>query len=670
MRRLSLAIALYLSCHSLANAAAIATWRHSSKADFERGELAGVVVGRDGEITLGREIRPVADLKCGSVWDLVRTQQGKMYAATALPGQVVQFTAEGKLTPIWADDALQAFSLVACADGSLLVGTGPQGTIYRISAKGEAKEFYKTGSLYVWDLVCDAEGNVFAGTGPKGEIHKISPKGEGRVFYATRQQHVLSLALAGDGTLLAGTDGAGLVLAIDSSGSGRVLYDTSENEVRALWAASDGVIYIGTASGAAAGSTMGGTSSTSGASSTAQATNSVYRLDAAGGVRKVLSAKSLIYSLGPADESSSPEVLAGTGSDGALYLVDHDGRGERQLLTLDTELILSLLRGKKGQTIVGTGNPGKLYQLSAQHQASGTLTSPPLDAKLAARFGSLVWRAETPPGTQVSLAVRSGNTQMPDDTWSAWSAEHADAAKATADCPPARFLQYRVTLKTANPRFTPVVRSVAVRYLTANQSPQITKFTVPHVEEGDGKKLVDKLKLTWTASDPNQDELAYRLSFRKEGWKSWVTLREDLTAAELEWDVTSVPEGIYRVQLEASDRRSNLPQEALTEALVSEPFAVDRTPPRVDARLLGVEGQTARIEARALDTIGPLVSAAYSLDSDKWVNVFPADGLFDTTKEDLEIKLSKLAAGMHVLVIRVTDASGQIGSDDVVFEVK
>jgi sugar lactone lactonase YvrE len=666
MRTLFLLAAAHLSSLAVAHAAAVATWRHSSKADFDRGELQGVVVSRDGEITLGREVRPIADLKCGSVWDLCRSPQGKLYAATALPGQVVQFTADGKLTPVWADDALQAFSLAAGPDGSLLVGTGPAGTIYRISPKGEAKEFYKTGSLYVWDLVCDVQGNVYAATGPKGEIHKINPKGEGRLFYETHQKHVLALALAADGSLLAGTDGAGLVLAIDASGAGRVLYDTSENEVRALWAAADDVIYAGTATGAAAGSTTG----TSTSSSSAQPTNSVYRLDADGGVRKVLSAKSLVYSLGPADDASSPEVLAGTGSEGALYLVDHDGRGERQLLALDAELILSLLRGKKGQTFVGTGNPGKLYQLSAQHQSTGTLISPPLDAKLSARFGALVWRAETPPGTQVSLAVRSGNTQMPDDTWSGWSAEQTDAAKAAADCPPARFLQYRVTLKTANPRVTPVVRSVSVRYLTANQPPQITKFTVPHVEEGDGKKLVDKLKLTWTANDPNQDDLAYRLAFRKEGWKSWVTLRDDLTAGEFEWDVTSVPEGIYRVQLEASDRRSNLPEETLTITLVSEPFAVDRTPPRVDARLLGVEGQSARIEARAVDTIGPLVSAAYSLDSEKWVNVFPADSLFDSAREELQVKLSKLSAGMHVLVLRVTDASGQTGSDDVVFEIK
>jgi sugar lactone lactonase YvrE len=648
------------------HAATVSTWRHSSKTDFDKGESSGVVIGRDGEISLGREIKPIADLKCGSVWDLVRTPQGKMYGATALPGQVVEFTADGKLTPLWSSDAGQAFSLVACPDGSLLAGTGPEGVVYRISADGDATEFYKTGALYVWDLVRDSAGHVFAATGPKGEIHRINADGNGQVFYKTNQKHVLCLAMAGDGTLLAGTDGAGLVLAIDAAGEGRVLYDTSENEVRTLCAASDGVIYAGTASGAAA--SMTNNSSSASNSSSSVVTNSVYRLDGAGSVRKALSAKGLVYSLG--SNETATEVLAGTGSEGGVYRIDLDGRGEQQLLRLDPELILSLLRGKRGQTFIGTGNPGKLYQLSGQNQASGTLTSPPLDAKLIARFGSLVWRGETPAGTHVSLAVRSGNTQLPDETWSPWSSEETDAAKATANCPPARFLQYRLTLKTSNPRVTPVVRSVSVHYQTANQPPQITKLTVPHMEEGDGKKLVDKLKITWTASDPNSDDLAYRVCFRKDGWKSWVTLREELTAAELEWDLTSVPEGMYRLQVEASDRRSNSSQETLSTMLVSEPFAIDRTPPRVDARLTAIEGRTAKIDVRGTDTIGPLVAAAYSINSDKWQNVFPVDGLFDSAKEELRVDLANLSPGMQVVVVKLTDASGQTGSDDVVFEVK
>lgn len=648
---------------SVGQAATVTTWRQSTKTDFDRGEAEGVVISRDGEITLGREIQEIADLKCGSVWDLARTPQGKLYAATALPGQVVEFTPEGKLSPVWADDAVQAFSLVACPDGSLLVGTGPQGMVYRISPQGEAQEFYQTGGLYVWDLVCDAAGNVFVATGPKGQIHKIDAKGAGRLFYETQQQHVLALALAGDGTLLAGTDGAGLLISIDAAGVGRVLYDTNENEIRTLCTATDGAIFAGTAAGAATGSTTSGSSS----STSNTVTNSVYRLDPSGGVRKVLSTKGLVYSLFSGERN---EVLVGTGSEGGLYQIDQVGGDERQLLRLDPELILSLLHGKKGQTFVGTGNPGKLYQLSAKNQASGTLLSSPLDAKLVARFGSLVWRAETPPGTQVTLATRSGNTQEPDETWSAWSGEQTDPVKAVAECPAARFLQYRLTLKTSNPRATPIVRSVSIRYQTANQPPQITKLAVPHVEEGDGKKLVDKLKLAWGASDPNQDDLSYRLCFRKEGWKSWIVLREDIATTDLEWDVTSVPEGIYRLQLQASDRPANSPSEALSDTKVSEPFAVDRTPPRVDARLASVDGRTARCEVRATDTIGPLVTAAWSLDSDKWQNAFPTDGLFDSAREQFSIDLANLAPGMHVLVVRVTDASGQTGADDVVFELK
>jgi hypothetical protein len=666
MRRSLLFIALFLYAPP-ASAANVATWRHSSKADFDKGETTNLVVSRDGEVTLGRDIKELADLKCGSVWDLVRTSQGKMYAATALPGQVVEFTADGKLSPVWADDAVQAFSLAALADGSLLVGTGPQGIVYKISPEGKASEHYKTGGLYVWDLAVDSAGNTYAATGPKGEIHKIEPDGKGRLFYETNEQHVLCLALTADGHLLAGTDGAGLVLAIDSAGAGRVLYDAAESDVRALLVGPDGAVYAGTAAGAS-GMSMG-SSASSGSGNQQSPTNSVYRLDASGGVRKVLSVKALVYSLGQAGQSPS-QLVAGTGADGILYALDEDGRGERQLTRVDTELLLAMLPGRQGETFLATGNPGKLFVLSGQFEQSGTFESAPLDAKMAARFGALSWRAEVPEGTQVSLATRSGNTQKPDETWSPWSVEQTDPAKAKADCPPARFLQYRLTLRTNNPRATPVVRSVTARYQTANQQPQITKITVPHVDEGDGKKVLEKLKLTWNASDPNSDDLTYRLTYRKQDWKAWVTLKSDLTAAEYEWDVTSVPEGIYCVQVEASDRRSNPPEEAMVAVMTSEPMAVDRNGPRVEAKLTASQQQSATFEVQAADTISPLVSAAYSLDSDNWVNLFPADGLFDSTSERFRFDLSKLAPGTHVLVVRVTDASGQTSSDDVVFEVK
>ncbi len=75
-----------------------------------------------------------------------------------------------------------------------------------------------------------------------------------------------------------------------------------------------------------------------------------------------------------------------------------------------------------------------------------------LDAKIISKWGALRWEGDTPEGTSVSVAVRSGNVAEPDDTWSDWSAEQTDAEQAVIAAPAARFLQYRVTLATDQPR--------------------------------------------------------------------------------------------------------------------------------------------------------------------------------------------------------------------------
>src|SRR5262249_21227082 len=159
-------------------------------------------------------------------------------------------------------------------------------------------------------------------------------------------------------------------------------------------------------------------------------------------------------------------------------------------------------------------------------------------AKLVSRWGALRWKAETPARTAVSVAVRSGNTAEPDDTWSEWSAEQTDPQKAVAAAPAARFLQYRVTLTSDDPAATPAFTSLTVRYQGGNHAPEVTKVEVPDL---DAANLDDpkKLRLKWTATDANEDELTYAVHVRKDGWKSWVLLDDDLTKTEFEWDTTT-----------------------------------------------------------------------------------------------------------------------------------
>lgn len=662
---LALAIALTLIAPH-ANAAKVKSWQHASKADFEKGRADGVVISRDGELSLGRRLEEVADLETSLVSALVRLPDGPLYVATALPGSVVRLDDEGERDVMWKPEEQQAFSLALLPDGGLVVGTGPNGAVWKIPTEGEPSEWFSTGAMYVWDVIADDEGNVYAATGPGGKIFRIDPDGKGRVFYETNQEHVLCLARLKNDTLVAGTDGSGLVLAIDSAGNGRALYDAEEDEVRSLWVGDDGVIYAGTAKGATSGATSdSGSSSRSGSGK--QNTNSVYRIEPSGAVRKVLGVDALVYSLAQLGDGT---MLAGTGSEGFLYTLDEDGRGERELARLDTELLLAMLPEPDGTLLVATGNPGKLYRVSSDYVSEGTLTSPPLDATLVARFGSLTWRGHAPSGTGVALAVRSGNTSTPDETWSGWSIDSTDPATARADCPPGRFLQYRLTLRSSDPAETPNVRSISVRYLTANQPPVITRLEVPHVEDGDGSKRLDKLKITWAANDPNGDALRYTLRCKKPQWQTWVTLAEPISGSDYEWDITSMPEGTYLVQLEVDDHQNNPPTDALSASMTSAPFVVDRSGPVVEARLAGVGAdRQATFEVGAEDQYSPIVGASYSIDSGAWTNIFPEDRLFDAPVEQFRFTVTDLKPGTHVLVVRATDAAGYVGSADLVFEV-
>jgi len=131
-----------------------------------------------------------------------------------------------------------------------------------------------------------------------------------------------------------------------------------------------------------------------------------------------------------------------------------------------------------------------------------------------------------PKGATLSVAARSGNVAEPDDTWSDWSAEQADPRQASANVPPARFFQYRVTLATADPAVSPALRSLNVRHATLNQAPEVTSLDVPNIDAATAKEP-KRLKFKWSVTDPNEDELVFDLYVRKDGWTEWVKIEED-----------------------------------------------------------------------------------------------------------------------------------------------
>ena len=92
------------------------------------------------------------------------------------------------------------------------------------------------------------------------------------------------------------------------------------------------------------------------------------------------------------------------------------------------------------------------------YRSAGAFTSRVHDACAPAVWLGCECDADQPAGTALSIELRAGDTREPDGTWSPWSAEGSTG----------RFAQYRALLSTRNLSFTPVLRSVTLRYSTSD----------------------------------------------------------------------------------------------------------------------------------------------------------------------------------------------------------
>ncbi len=693
--------------------AKLETWRQESASAFAKHHRERVVISDQGNVRLGQALISTGPLAAERVWDLARGTDGTIYAATGDAGKVFRRAPQEPAAWDVAFDSGggQALSLAVTPGGKVFVGTGPSGQVVDVTDAQHAATRPDPKVLYIWDLAADPQGNLYAATGPNGQLWKLDGDGKWSLLYDSKATHLLSVAVAPDGTVYAGSDGEGLIYRIANDGKASVLYDAPQSEIRTLLIALDGSLYAGTAAEADGspptrgpglsllqetdsvadpsdeqsttvakspvtptalaqipGQSKGESSPSStsrGVASTKPAApgeNSVYRIDREGGVREVFRAKTLIFALARIDD----RLLVGTGPDGLLYEVREGSSESTPLAKLDNGQILSLLAEPEGNLLIGAGDPGSVVRLSSSYSEQGELVSDVFDAKLPSRFGALNWQGDAPEGTAIVFQVRTGNVGTPDETWSGWSPEQSDPRSAQAQSPLGRFAQYRVKLSTRDPRRTPELRGVSLSYRSTNLPPEIAKLETPDVSTTDGAARQPRLNIRWEVSDPNDDDLDFLVQVRKEGWPTWISLTESpITEKTYTWDTSAFPSGRYRVKLVAGDRPSNSPGDALVRDRESSSFLIDHDSPRVE---IAPDGRKAVVTLS--DGLTRLVKAEYAVDGGAWTSVFPDDGLFDTLREQITLALPDLKAGVHLLMIRTTDAAGNIGSGDALIEVK
>src|SRR5438034_6136959 len=590
----------------------------STQGDFLKGDVENLSVDSHGRLVLGPATELIYETSAPFVWSMIGGSDGSLFIGTGNEGKVFRIDAQGKGSVFFDAAELEAHALAPAPNGGLNVATSPDGKIYKVDRNGDAAEFFDPADKYIWALAVDAKGNLYAGTGDKGVIYKITPDGTGTPFYKTKATHATALVFDKTGNLIVGTESPGKVLRIDPDGKAFVLLDSPFQEIRTLRFDDKGVLYVAALSGrpqsGAAppteerGIPTGGdtTRPGGGVPSVSAEITSISIVDVSGGTGGPGSTredrrapKGAVYRIAPDgvwdqlwesrddtpyDITFDPggAVVIGTGGKGKIYRLEGDPLRATLLARASAQQVTAFYKDARGRLYYATANPGKLFRLSSERASRGTYESEPRDAQTIATWGTLSWRGTNGPGTQIELFTRSGNTETPDDTWSAWSAAYANQDASTITSPKARYLQWRAVLSGKSDG--PILTSVTAAYLQRNLRPQVRSITVypagivfqkpfasgdPELAGFDdqttperklaasamsaqqgssgspalGRRTYQKglETLVWKADDENDDDLTYDVLYRRERETAWTPLRRRLTEPILVWPTTTVP---------------------------------------------------------------------------------------------------------------------------------
>lgn len=622
---------------------------------------------------------------------------GRVYAGTAPGGRIYRIDASGEDAATFETEEEYVWDMVFDDDGNLYAATGTEGRIIRIDPDGNGVLFFDSAETHILALTREAGGSILAGSAGHGLIFRIERDGTAFVVYDTPSDEVVEMAAAGDGMIYAAT-----VSGTGSSGR-RSRPAAPQQEAAAGGPEDEGESPQPAAEAGPAREQR------SAPRVRVKTEGFVLAISSDGYGRPIWEGEDeviLSLALGKGDR-----LLMGSSIDGRIYSLDPMREEIGIIAEAPSSQVTALARragpdGKGEDVLIAGSNLGTIALLKPGHAPSGTVESPPLDAQSFANWGRISWKADVPRGTTVTFQGRSGNTEDPDRTWSEWGAEMTDPASAVLDLPAARFVQWRAILETDDPDKTPVLHEVSVSFLQRNLPPTIAEVSIhtagerraaagakpaagaarrrapgsgqanpnrnagrPSPGGGAPRKEPAVRYIAWNAADPNGDRLNYKVEYRGSDERTWKLLQEDARENFFKLDTTAMPDGTYVVRVTADDGPSNSPDQVLRAARLSPYFDVDNTPPRVERLKTEIAAPAVRLQFTVSDTFSMVRRTAYAVDAGDWVEAHPDDGMNDDLDESYALTVEDLPPGEHSIVVRATDAAGNVGAGKVIVEL-
>jgi len=696
-------------------------WVQNQRDDFNKGSLKKISLRSDGRLSLAPTVKELFDPSTAYLWAIAENSKGTIYIGGGGPGtasaRLFEVSPDGKGKVLAELPGLEIHAIAIDRQDRVYAATSPDGKIYRIGAKGSADLFYDPKAKYIWSMAFSSRGDLFVATGDEGEIHRVTPDGKGSVFYRTDETHARSMAIDSKDNIIVGTEPGGLVLRISPAGEGFVLYQAAKREVTAVAVRPDGVIYaaaVGTqpapvrppaaAPAKPAATATVTTASTTGAQPSRSAPqppalspaaigavsggSEVYRIEADGLPHRVWKDdQEIVYAL-EFDREGRP--LLGTGNNGSVYRLDSDILSTLLFSASPTQ-ITGFAASRTGGVLAVTGNVGMLYRIGPGIEPQGTFESDVFDAGHFSNWGRLSWKGEAA-GGKIAFETRSGNLDRPQKSWSAWAPVSGQGGGRISS-PPARFLQWRVTM-TAGPKdSSPSLSMVEVAYLMRNVPPVVslieltppnyafppqtlsitpaTSITLPALgsrqtrsrsSTSSTSSSTDTMQYAkghagarWRAEDSNDDDLIYKVEIRGVGERDWKLLKDKLEQSGYTFDSRAFADGEYVLRVTASDARDNPPDRAAEAALESEPFLIDNTAPQITGLTAVRQGNLINVQWKAADATSALDRAEYSVNGGEWTRVDPRTGITDSQTHDFALALENKGSGEVTISVRVTD---------------
>ena len=699
--------ALLLTIPTLASEPQI--WSVNSRADVMRGDARSVSVDANGNITPAPRLTEIYKTDQPYIWSSAVDAAGNVYLGTGAEGRIYKVGANGTGT-MFADLAeLNVSALAVGRNGELFAATSPDGKVYQIDAAGKATVYFEPKEKYIWSLAVVADGSLAVGTGDGGKIYRVRAAGAApasSLLFDTSETHVISLAADRTGNLYAGTDSGGLVLKFGPDGKPFGLLDSPLREIHELAVGPDGSVYalaLGESASVAKPPEPSATATPQSRTVTTDPPNPAQPAQPQKSRYDLTGAKSAVYRILPDGGNdiiwASPTVTAfsvhahqtgngvmiGTSDRGRIFSVRNDGNETLAMQTDANQISTIFSRGN--DLYAASSNQGRLFRIGPDTVAEGVYESAVLDAKTTASWGNAWWTATG----DVRIETRSGNSEIPNETWSAWEPVRGASARGMVGNPGARYLQWRAVLRGGNAS----LRELNVAFVGRNIAPEITSLQAlpanvgllanPAVQIDPNIELSGQEPQTfgivvaqqpprrvyqrgarafqWAAEDRNGDRVVFDVYFKENADAAWKPLRENISENFATIDGLSLADGSYTIRVVAKDSPSNPAGRSLSGERLSESIVIDNSQPTVTVSAAPqIAGNRARVVFLASDRASYIARAEYSVNGGEWRAVFADDGISDGPEERYTVEVPLDAAGEYSITLRAFDANGNIGN--------